>query len=303
MCIAAACASLIACELIREPLAITLTEDRAFVRSVLLAGDSTARVLLSTVPATADPFNPFGEPNWIPIGDATVRLVAGADTIPLVTQAGAAANPCVAGTVHETSPAGALLPGCYVGTVPGGIQPGATYRMIADLPGHGRIEGETTVPAAPYVVQPAADADFVVWLNEEDRPPPVTVEWSPGGTGAMVALSVRSLDEHCNAFITEGPIGAVLELGISDTTSADLLVRMYCSSMPAERTPGYLTLTAYDSTFTRYQRATRENHGITDASAGFTGPAIGVFGSAALLRHPVRFVAHAGGSGFTYAEP
>lgn len=289
LCAGAACLSLISCDLIREPLAITLTEDRPFVRSVLLAGDSTARVLLSIVPAWSDPFNPFGEPNWIPIRDADVRLIAGADTIHLASQAGAPANPCLAGAVQDGSPAAVLLPGCYVGAVSGGIRPGTTYRLIADLPGHGRVEGQTLVPAPVSVVQPAAGADVVVWMNDPG-PPPLTVEWSAESAAAAVELNVRALDERCSAFITTGTFGEVREVALSGASSAELLIRMYCVSGMEQDIPGYLMLTAFDSAFARYQNATRSNHGMAEASAGFTGPAIGVFGSAALVRHPVRLV-------------
>ena len=290
LCIGAACLSLISCDLIREPLAITLTEDRPLVRSVLLAGDSTARVLLSIVPAMGDPFNPFGEPNWIPIGDADVRLIAGEDTIRLASQAGAPTNPCLAGPVQQGSPAAALLAGCYTGAVSGGIQSGTTYRLMADLPGHGRIEGQTLVPMPLAVLQPVSGGDVVVWTRDPAPPPPFTVEWSVEGAAATVELDVRSLDERCQAFITTGTVGQVREVRVSEASSADLLVRMYCESAMEHDIPGYVMLTAFDSAFARYQDATRENHGMAEASAGFTGPAIGVFGSAALVRHPVRLV-------------
>lgn len=291
LCIAAACVPLVSCDLIREPLAVTLTDDRPFVGSVLLAGDSTARVLLSIVPAMGDRFNPFAEPFWIPIGDARVRLIAGSDTIPLVTQAGAATNPCIAGPVHETSPAGALLPGCYVGAVRGGIQSGATYRLIADVPGHGRIEGETTVPAAPSIRQPAAGADFAASAADAAPPPRVTVEWSSVEAG-IVELNVSSLDERCTIFITTGVFGYTIQPVIRDGTSAEIMVRMHCSAAVEDGVPGYISLTAFDSTYARYRYATGRNHPLSEASAGFTGPAIGHFGSAAPLRHPVQFVPH-----------
>lgn len=262
------------------------------MRSVLLAGDSTARVLISIVPAMSDPFNPFGQPNWIPIRDASVRLVAGPDTIPLISQAGAATNPCMEGPVHENSPAGDLLPGCYVGAVSGGIQPGLSYGLIADLPGHGRIVGQTTVPQSTYVLEPAAGAEFRVWGDDPAPPPPVTVEWSAVGPGILMQLDVRSLDEQCNVHITTGAIGLMPEIGVRNATSADLLVRLHCAGASQDSAPGYLTLTAFDSAYARYQEATRKNHRILDASAGFTGPAIGVFGSAAMARHPVQFIAY-----------
>jgi hypothetical protein len=43
-------------------------------------------------------------------------------------------------------------------------------------------------------------------------------------------------------------------------------------------------LTTFDSVYSRFIRMTREHHHPSDASAGFTGPAIGVFGSAAAAR-------------------
>ncbi|HEX2167679.1 MAG TPA: hypothetical protein VHG09_10650 [Longimicrobiales bacterium] len=274
-----------ACE-VRDPLDITLTEDQAAVMSVLSAGDSIARVLLTIIPGTYDPLNPSAELNWIPIGDAHVRLVAGADTITLSSQRGAASNACLTDPAYETSPARWLLPGCYVGMVPGGIRPGASYGLVADLPGRGRIEGRTTVPAEPVILQPAAGAAIDTWTSGGPQSEPTKVQWSGVAEDRMLELRVRSGDEECRVSLTPGFVHWV---PITNSNSAEIIVQMGC---PSERTEaaGDIILTAFDSTYSRYLPVIGDHHQQSEAAAGFTGPAIGVFGSAATVRHPVRFV-------------
>jgi hypothetical protein len=286
-CILLGSAAVQACELIREPLAITSTQDQPAVMSILSAGDSIARVLLTIVPASSDLFNPLEAPNWIPIADAHVRIVAGVDTITLMAQPGAAANACLAGSVHETSPAGALLPGCYVGAVPGGIQSGVTYGLLADLPGRGRIEGSTTVPAAAVILEPAAGAAIDTWTSGESWSDPASVQWSGVAEGSLLDLRVRSAEEECFVSLTPWYV----QPPITNSRSAEIVVQMACPSGYTD-VPGDIILTAFDSTYSRYRAAVSDNHPRSEASAGFTGPAIGVFGSAATVRHPVEFVAN-----------
>jgi hypothetical protein len=286
ICIVACTLAVQACDLIREPLAVTLTEDQATVMSVLTAGDSIARVLLMIVPAASDPFNPFGEPNWVPIADADVRLVAGADTIRLTARPDAAANACLAGPVHEASPAGALLRGCYVGAVPGGIQSGATYVLIADLPGHGRLEGRTTVPTALDMLQPSAGAEIETSTHGTPLTPAL-VQWT--GASGTVELRVSSRDDACTVYLVSAPGFLQLWLTVTDATSAEISVHLGCTTGAVE-TSGDIILTAFDDTYAGYVSRLGENRDRSEASAGFTGPAIGVFGSAATVKRAVQFV-------------
>jgi hypothetical protein len=290
-CAAAAVLALTACEFVRSPTAITLTEDRVMVQSVLLAGDSTARALLRLVPATSGPFDPFTVPEWIPIADATVRLVIDGDTIPMTARLDASANPCLTGPVHENSPAGDLLPGCYIGTVPDGIESGGTYDLIVDLPARGRVHGRTLVPGAPVILAPAAGTRIEVAATVPGTAPTFTVEWVESSASRDAELGVASRDEECTAHIMDGSgFPGFGFLPVSGQTSAELSVLLQCTGPIQSDVPGDIVLTTFDSVYSRYARAVRENHRMIDAVAGFTGPAIGVFGSAASARQPVTFV-------------
>jgi hypothetical protein len=77
---------------------------------------------------------------------------------------------------------------------------------------------------------------------------------------------------------------------VSGQTSAEVGVQLQCTAPIETDVPGDIVLTAFDSTYSRYTRAIRDHHRMADAVAGFSGPAIGVFGSGASARQPVRFV-------------
>lgn len=280
-----------ACEFTRSPTAITLTEDRVSLQSVLLAGDTTARALLRLIPANFDPFSPFAVPEWIPIEDATVRLVIAGDTIPMTPRLDASANPCLTGPVYDTAPAGALLPGCYIGRVPGGLMSGAAYDLIIDLPGRGRVQGRTTIPAAPVITMPEAGAQIPATTPFRSAPA-FTVAWtgSPAHLNAELAMASRS--QHCTAHIEESGFVGVDWLAVTGRTSTELSALLQCTEFSPSTVPGDIVLTTFDSVYTRFRRMTSEHHHPADARAGFTGPAIGVFGSAAAARQPVQFVGH-----------
>ena len=287
-CTAAAVLALAACEFTRSPTAITLTEDRVMLQSVLLAGDTTARALLRLIPADFDPFNPFGVPEWIPIEDATVRLVTAGDTIPMTPRLDAPANPCLTGPVYDTAPAGALLPGCYVGSVPGGLVSGAAYDLIVDLPGRGRVQGRTTIPDALVIIAPEAGARIETAMPLQTY----AVEWTGAMPGRNAELRVDSHDERCTALIAGD--GGFFSFGFGwlpvTGQAADVRFSLHCTELSQSEVPGDIVLTTYDSVYSRFMRRTSDHHHPSDASAGFTGPAIGVFGSAASARQGVQFV-------------
>ena len=288
-CTAAAVLALAACEFTRSPTAIMLTEDRVMLQSVLLAGDTTARALLRLIPADFDPFDPFAMPEWIPIEDATVRLVIAGDTIPMTPRLDASANPCLTGPVYDTAPAGALLPGCYIGSVPGGLMSGASYDLIIDLPGHGRVEGRTTIPDAPVITAPEAGSQIPA--TTPFRPAPAfTVAWTGAPAHLNADLRLASRSERCTAHIEEAGFIGVDWLAVTGRTSVELGALLQCTEFSQSEVPGDIVLTTFDSVYTRFIRTTREHHHPSEASAGFTGPAIGVFGSAAAARQPVQFV-------------
>jgi hypothetical protein len=287
-CTAVAVLAVAACEFTRSPTAITLTEDRVMLQSVLLAGDTTARALLRLIPADVDPFNPFGMPEWIPIEDATVRLVIDGDTIPMTTRLDAPANPCLIGPVYDTAPAGALLPGCYVGSVPGGLVSGAAYDLIIDLPGRGRLEGRTTIPDALVIVVPETGARIETAIPLRTY----AVEWTGAMPGRNAELRVDSHDERCSVHIAGD--GGFFTFGFDwlpvTGQAADVRFSLQCTEFSQSAVPGDIVLTTFDSVYTRFRRMTSEHHHMSDARAGFTGPAIGVFGSAASARQGVQFV-------------
>ena len=126
--------ALTACDLTRSPTAITLTEDRVMIQSVLVAGDSMARVLIRLIPAQRDPLVPGGMDEARPVTDAVVRLAVGGDTVSLHARSDIAQNPCIDGGAHPHTPAGDLLPGCYFAELPERIAVGRTYELIVDLP-------------------------------------------------------------------------------------------------------------------------------------------------------------------------
>lgn len=287
-CLAAAVLALPACEFVRSPTAITLTEDRVMLQSVLLAGDTTARALLRLIPADFNPFNTFATSEWIPIEDATVRLVIAGDTIPMTPRLDAPANPCLTGPVYDTAPSGALLPGCYVANVPGGLVGGAVYDLIIDLPGRGRVEGRTTIPDVPVITVPEAGARI------ETAMPPQTyaVEWTGAMPGRNAELRADSHDERCTALVAGD--GGFFSFGFGwlpvTGQAADVRFTLQCTEFSESEVPGDIVLTTFDSVYTRFVRTTSDHHQMSDASAGFTGPAIGVFGSAASARQTVQFV-------------
>ena len=258
------------------------------LQSVLLAGDTTARALIRLIPAEFDPFNPFGGAEWLPIDDATVRLVIAGDTIAMTPRLDAPANPCMTGPLEDTAPAGALLPGCYVGRVPGGLVSGAVYDLIIDLPGRGRVEGRTTIPDTPVITVPVAGTRIETAANLQS--PTFVVAWTGSTPGRNAELGVDSQDEHCRADIGGASGFSFGWLPVTGGTSADVRVYLQCTAPTASDVPGDIVLTAFDSVFTRYQQAIGDHHHMADAIAGFTGPAIGVFGSGASARQPVRFV-------------
>lgn len=287
---AAAVLALVGCELTRSPTAITLTEDRVMLQSVLLAGDSTARALIRLIPATSDPFNPFAQPEWIPIEGATVRLVSGADTTAMTPRPDAPVNSCMPGSLDPHSPAGALLPGCYIGSVPGGIVSGEAYELIIDLPARGRLHGSTIVPAVPVITAPEAGTRLATATTLPGTSPTFLVAWLGSPAARRAELAAESQDEQCTAHV---PGTMWFDFGwipVTGLTSAEVSVQLQCSVTRQTDVPGEMVLTTFDSVYTHYTRVTLDPHRMADATAGFTGPAIGIFASGAAARQPVTFV-------------
>ena len=276
--------SLTACELVREPMAVQLTEDRVAVHAVLVAGDTTAAVLLSLIPATADLFGP---PEWIPVADAQVRLTRGSDTLVLTVDADTTVNPCFAGPLHNQSPARELRPGCYTARVPGGVVSGAEFGLLIDLPGHGRVEGRTIVPTAPTILEPQAGT---ILPQGQAGEPTFHVEWTPLEDARAAELRLGAREDACTVYISAGSFVHVESRILLDVRSVDIGAAVQCTE-PTDPVPADIVVTAFDAAYSRYLEVFARNRPMSDAALGISGPAIGVFGSAASARQPVSFSA------------
>lgn len=275
--------SLTACELVRDPMAVPLTEDRVSVHSVLMAGDTTARVLLSLVPATADPFDPFALPQWIPVTNAHVRLTRGADTLVLTVDSDTTVNACFGGPMYNQTPARELREGCYTAPVPDGIAGGAEFGLLIDLPGRGRVVGNTIIPVPPAILQPQSGATLPQAQGGE---PTFPVEWSGVEDARAAELTLAARDSGCVVHLTAGVFVRVASRVLLDVSSVDIGAVVQCTE-PVEPVAADIVLTAYDAAYSRHLQRFGDNVPMSEAALGFTGPAIGVFGSGATARQPV----------------
>lgn len=275
-----------ACDLSR-PVAFPPLEEQVVLTSVLLAGDTLARVLLQTAsavrsPGTAPPFSDFA-----PLTGATVRLIDGVDTVSLTPPAAGADNPCYSASVHEEQE---MLPGCYVGVVQRAFASGETYELIADLPGRGPVHGRTTIPAVPVIHAPSANAAIPFAESAADAAA-IRIEWESRSADQDVELAVVPDDATCMGEISDGSSFFLFHrrYTVRGRTSADVSIGIGCNGTLPQELAGDILVTAFDTAYSRYARARGTNRPLVDAAAGFQGPAIGVFGSAASTRLNVVF--------------
>ncbi|HEX7091943.1 MAG TPA: DUF4249 family protein [Longimicrobiales bacterium] len=273
--------SLGGCDLLRDPSPLDAATEMIAVHAMLIAGEDTAEVLLTRAQALAAANLPAE-----PVPGASVRLVRGEQSIEL-----AAGGHCVPRFGVPNGPD--LAAGCYAGAVPGGIAAGARYELEIMLPGGARIEGATTVPEPPALLDPAPGAVIDVRVASETLPEPFVATWSVQPSGRRAEIALRADRQECSAMLRVDVGGSAFYLDVTGTDSAELrtgLVECGDGSTPA-RLEARLVLTAYDTNYTAYTKATDSAYGIGEngAAAGIRG-ALGVFGSAAEASVPVVLV-------------
>lgn len=281
--------TLAGCEFVHPPTAIGLEMEPVVVHSVLSGGSEHVTVLVTQVgPDTVGrPGEPsFIEPGIKPISGAEVAVIAGGEVVRLIENA-VEHNSCLGGLKANSGP------GCYVARVSGRIRPGTPYHLEIRLPDGRTISGTATPPPAATLLGPEANSR-------------ISVRWSPqGGFTPAAELSVRVLTapEVAGVGVMVRPAQAFLD-GVS-RTDLECAVSMPLSNIPVEwieraswgihalvcsRGEGSdrhvvrpdsvharLFVTAYDSTFMRYQTLLRkEQVTLSEAAEGISG-ALGLF--------------------------
>ena len=240
-----------ACQWTRDPVAIEGAQTQFGVFSVLTAGSDSASVVVARFIPDPGPLHP----GWEGVGGATVRLVAGTDTITLIEQP-SESRTCASGFGGQQP---ALASGCYRAMIPGGIVAGASYGLIADVPAFGRIIGGTTIPFPPSIIAPEEGA-----VLSADRPnnewPTVrlSIEMTPG-TGRLEArLMPRDPNRTCEAYFLAGAAGiqGLLVLDPAEAQGIDIryTARCYTTSgpVPIGELPAVIRAVAYDTAYARF---------------------------------------------------
>lgn len=286
------------CDFLREPTFLEFVEERVAVHSLLVAGDDTAAVLITrTEPGGA---GALFYRDTEPVIGATVQLVEGADTLDL-GPVGVGPGACLSDPRFGGPPQEDLEAGCYAASVPGGVRAGHVYELLVTLPGGAAVHGSTTVPEAPVLRLPAAGTEMEA-SSESSRLHPdlaTSVAWTTHRADRRLELTLGMPGPGCQAMLRQEDED--FGLPALDMTGRDSTVvwvyRVECFPSPVPdtadtpdeviRLDARLTLTAFDSAYTRYARENlRESTRIGDAAVGITG-AIGVFGGAASATVPV----------------
>lgn len=278
---AAALATLAGCEFLHPPTYVQGDPNQLLVHAVLTAGSDSASVVVMRVGTG------FAR---VPVAGAQVRVIgpAGQATLP----ASAELDPCSGDHVPPEQASGAT--GCYAAAFPGGVQPGAEYRLEVDLPTGERVRGRTTVPAAPVTRSPAERERVEVrdegWYMGAVSP--LTIRWTSENQVGLNAWSGRvwapsDVELQCNVSLNRPENTAV------DFTADSLVVLLNVlgcgpSAPPSSAEPTakpdsievMLGVTAYDSVYMRYVRFGEHGVPVEQAKGGLDG-AYGVFGSAA----------------------
>ena len=240
-----------ACQWTRDPVAIEGAQTQFGVFSVLRAGSDSASVLVARFIPDPSPLHP----GWEGVGGATVRLVAGADTIALVEQP-SESRACASGI---GGPLPTIASGCYRALIPGGIVAGASYELLADVPDFGRITGRTTIPFAPSVITPEEGAVLPADRVNDQWPTVRLRIATPPGTGRLEAqLLPRDPNRTCEAYFLAGTAG-ILGLLVLDPEEAESIdvrfgARCYTTSgtVPIGELPAVIRAVAYDSAYARF---------------------------------------------------
>ncbi|HEY8470178.1 MAG TPA: DUF4249 family protein [Longimicrobiales bacterium] len=274
--------SLGGCKLVRDPSPIETATELVAVHAMLVAGEDTARVLLTRAQALA-----VSPPLAVePVPGASVRLIRGEEGIELDV-----GGDCVTRFGFPNEPD--LAAGCYAGAVSGGIVTGARYELEITLPGGARIEGATTVPEPPALLEPAPGAELEVRFGPVPLPEPFVAAWRVQPSGRRTEISLRAVRRDCTALLRLPADASASFLDVTGSDSAELrtgFVGCGGESMP-ERLDAHLVLTVYDANYTAYAKAIDSPYAIArnGAAVGLRGAA-GVFGSAAVASVPVVLV-------------
>lgn len=273
-------------------------DARVVVHSVLEAGADSVRVMMSWSPRSARMYGPTRDR---PLSGATVMIISEGDTLHLSEQDDAG-NSCRRGGGNTPAPTAERGEGCYVAVLPGGVRSGATYDLLIEPPG-GRetVRGRTTVPSAPVLLEPAADAviDIGTEPRQAERLDPVLFLWSGADPKRRLELAIRTDGAECVVSMRGGNRWANDYFGMDLTGFGSIVLTerwMYCrGSELAESYPAGVILTTFDEAYTLYRE---HNAGAATtpsefASAGLTG-ALGVFGAAASTTVPVTLVVRPG---------
>jgi hypothetical protein len=254
-------------------------DERLAVHALLLAGDTQAHVLVSLIGARS------GETTAVPVPDADVRIVSERGPIRLARQPG---HTCLA---PERRPRNTDLErGCYVASVPGGLQAGSWYELIVDVGARGRASGRVVLPAPPTITAPAANA-HLPWTQDFESPQSIlTVRWTGVPSARSIQLSVRPAIP-CDVYLrgdAQDRIGPTLFVTSTDSV-AFALTGIACESiggMPAE-----LQVIAFDSAYSHYADALlgSRNGLLLSAPAGMQGAA-GVLAGGARAVVPILLV-------------
>lgn len=225
---------------LRDAVGIEGMEMQYGVHSMLVAGADSASVLVLRYPPAPPPF----QVGWEEVTDASVRLVVGADTIALALGASCA----------STFYSNAHVARCYRAAVPGGIAPGASYGLLVDIPGFGRITGATRIPEPPVIVSPAEGARIdATYANGVWPTLPLRVDLAADARRVTIALSEQDPRECQVNFIP----GGVLVLDAS--ASGKLTTEQFGAGcfapggpQPLGELPVAIRAASYDAEYAKY---------------------------------------------------
>lgn len=286
--LAGAAILLVGCEFARAPTALDIPESSIGAYGVLRAGSDTVSVLLVRFRTDLK----YLERGFDPISGADVRVISGNDTLRLA-EAPAGFSRCYTTELDSPNVGASAGPGCYAATLPGGVQSGREYRLLARLPDGIMVEGVAAVPAAPGILAPQADARVPASEGEYTVR---LVYTTPPGTG-RVEVAVLSLDNACTIRFEDPTVraGGGLQIGAAESNSVVVRInRVSCSErgrpVARDAVPARLVLTAYDTAYARYAAETLDRGSVlgSRASVGLTG-ALGLFAGAASSERRITF--------------
>lgn len=266
-----------ACEFIRTPTTIDDFEERIQVHAVLTAGDTGVVVLITR---TQRPIRVEDHGRYTmvsipePVEGARVWLLQGGDSIQAI--AGTEDTPMCRAEAHVGTEPYDYLPGCYWGRVPGGVRTEQSHELRIELPGGGRVTGQTTVPAPPVILEPAPGDSIREWE-------PLLLRWEPLRDPLV---HVHPAHDECRVSLRD-VVGDKYGIGptTSRTDSLGFSLQMTCpdSVEVPSSTPVHLIVTRYSGEYAEYLAFQGHEMGSINeemAGPGLTG-AIGAFAGAA----------------------